>query len=170
MFATTLHGARTNLIALGAISRIIHALAIILIIGQGLLDGIILALQIGLKLRLTFGNHAIYVTVPQQGFHLDDPRFTEHFDLVMAGMEIGPAYSELNDPLDQRERFEAQMRARAGGDEEAMVLDEDFLRALEYGMPPTGGLGFGIDRFVMILADAPSIRDVILFPLLRPES
>jgi lysyl-tRNA synthetase class 2 len=102
--------------------------------------------------------------------HREDPRFTEHFDLVIAGMEIGPAYSELTDPIDQRERFEAQARQRAAGDEEAMVLDEDFLRALEYGMPPTGGLGFGIDRFTMILADAPSIREVILFPLLRPES
>lgn len=102
--------------------------------------------------------------------HRDDPRFTEHFDLVIAGMEIGPAYSELNDPLDQRARFEEQARARAAGDEEAMALDEDFLRALEYGMPPTGGLGFGIDRFTMILADVPSIREVILFPLLRPEA
>ena len=109
-------------------------------------------------------------TSPLARPHREDPRFTEHFDLVIAGMEVGPAYSELTDPIDQRARFEAQARAHAAGDEEAMVLDEDFLRALEYGMPPTGGLGFGVDRFTMILADAPSIREVILFPLLRPET
>lgn len=102
--------------------------------------------------------------------HRDDPRFVEHFDLVIAGMEVGPAYSELNDPIDQRARFEDQARQKAAGDDEAMGVDEDFLRALEHGMPPTGGLGFGIDRFIMILADVASIREVILFPLLRPEA
>src|SRR5437660_12519377 len=101
-------------------------------------------------------------TSPPAGAHRDDPRFTEHFDLVIAGMEIGPAYSELNDPIDQRARFEAQARARAAGDDEAMPVDEDFLRALEYGMPPTGGRGFGIDRFGMILAAVASIPAFIL--------
>jgi lysyl-tRNA synthetase class 2 len=101
--------------------------------------------------------------------HRSAPGVTEHFDLVMAGTEIGPAYSELTDPDEQRARFEAQQEARRRGDQEAHALDEDFLRALEHGMPPAGGLGLGVDRLSMILADVPSIRETILFPHLRPE-
>ncbi len=99
----------------------------------------------------------------------EDPGTAERFELYIAGMEIANAYSELNDPSEQRARFEEQLRARSRGDEEAHAMDADYIRALRYGMPPTAGEGIGIDRLTMILTNSPSIRDVILFPLLRPE-
>jgi lysyl-tRNA synthetase class 2 len=109
------------------------------------------------------------VEMSQHRKHSSKQGLVERFELIINGKEMANAYSELNDPVDQRDRFEEQVKLMERGDEEAMFIDYDFLRALEYGMPPTSGIGIGVDRLCMLLTNQPSIQDVLLFPMMRPE-
>jgi lysyl-tRNA synthetase class 2 len=139
-------------------------------IGKGkLIDEIFSEKCEGLMIQPTFITDYPIEMSPLCKKHRDNPELTERFELMVNGKEIANAYSELNDPIDQRERFEAQMALMERGDDEAMFIDHDFLRALEYGMPPTSGMGIGVDRLVMLLTNNESIQEVLFFPQMRPE-
>jgi lysyl-tRNA synthetase class 2 len=151
-----------------------RAEAIGVVLGPGMGDGAVFMEIYEQKVEHTLWDPTFVLDYPAEVTPLarrrkDDERFVERFELVVAGRELANAFSELNDPIDQRRRFEDQVRKRAAGDQEAPPLDEDFLEAIETGMPPAGGLGIGIDRLVMLLTDSPNIREVLLFPQMRPQ-
>ena len=147
-----------------------HNITITAAMGKGkLIDELFSALVQPELIQPTFVTDFPVEMSPLCKKHREDPRLTERFELFIAGFEVANAYTELNDPIDQRERFEEQLKLQERGDDEAMFIDQDFLRALEYGMPPTSGIGIGMDRLVMLLTDNPAIQEVLLFPQMRPE-